>query len=124
MVFIFGLVWLVLANSVLFWWFNTQLFADQFLVTGGNEAYIWLAVCFAVLNTFVKPVVKVLTLPIKWLTLGLFGFILNGVLLWGLEMVIQILAISGVGLEIQGLATYILAGLILSVANGVLSVFR
>lgn len=37
---------------------------------------------FAVLNTVIKPVVKLLTLPLFIVTLGLFTFIVNALMLW------------------------------------------
>ena len=40
-----------------------------------------LAIVFAVINTFLKPLVKLVTLPVTWITLGLFGFVVNAVML-------------------------------------------
>lgn len=40
------------------------------------------AVIFALVNTFIKPVLKLLTLPLFLITLGLFTFIVNAFLLW------------------------------------------
>jgi putative membrane protein len=42
---------------------------------------ILLAVAFGVINTFIKPIVKAASLPINLLTLGLFGFVVNAVML-------------------------------------------
>lgn len=42
----------------------------------------FLAVLFGLLNTFVMPILKLLTLPIRVLTLGGFTFVLNGSLLY------------------------------------------
>lgn len=39
------------------------------------------AVIFGLVNAFVKPVVKLLSLPINLVTLGLFGLVVNGALL-------------------------------------------
>ena len=39
-------------------------------------------VVIALLNTFIKPLVKLLTLPINILTLGLFSFVINAGILW------------------------------------------
>ncbi len=40
------------------------------------------ALVIGLLNTFVRPVLFILTLPINLLTLGLFTFILNGFMFW------------------------------------------
>ena len=39
------------------------------------------AVIFGLVNAFVKPAVKLLSLPLNLLTLGLFGLVVNGFLL-------------------------------------------
>lgn len=38
------------------------------------------ALIFAAINTFLKPIVKLLSLPVNLVTVGLFGFIVNAVL--------------------------------------------
>lgn len=40
-------------------------------------AYLWLAIIFGLLNTFLKPAVKVITCLINVFTLGLFTLIIN-----------------------------------------------
>lgn len=43
---------------------------------------IIVAAIFGVINTLVKPVVKLLSLPAYLLTLGLFTFVVNALMLW------------------------------------------
>jgi putative membrane protein len=38
------------------------------------------AIIFAAINTFLKPIAKLLSLPVNLITVGLFGFIVNAVL--------------------------------------------
>ena len=40
------------------------------------------ACIFAVINTLVRPLLVLLTLPVTILTLGLFIFVINGLLFW------------------------------------------
>jgi putative membrane protein len=40
------------------------------------------ALIFGALNTFFKPVLQILTLPITLLTLGLFLFVVNALVFW------------------------------------------
>ncbi len=42
---------------------------------------IGVALIFGVVNAFIKPIVKLLSLPITVMTLGLFGLVVNGALL-------------------------------------------
>jgi putative membrane protein len=40
------------------------------------------AAALGLINVFIRPVLFVLTLPITFLTLGLFTFVINGAMLW------------------------------------------
>ncbi len=40
------------------------------------------ALIFGLLNAFIRPILKLLTCPLQALTLGLFTFIINAVMLW------------------------------------------
>ena len=42
---------------------------------------IVLALVFGVVNGLIGPVVRIISMPISFFTMGLFGFVLNGVLL-------------------------------------------
>src|SRR5512135_2043804 len=52
-------------------------------ITGDNQALalVVVAVVFGVVNGLIKPVVKLLSLPISLMTLGLFTFVINGFML-------------------------------------------
>jgi putative membrane protein len=43
-------------------------------------AAIVVYLALSIVNTFLKPILKILFLPLNFLTLGLFNFILNGIL--------------------------------------------
>ncbi|ALE07423.1 hypothetical protein AL755_21285 [Arthrobacter sp. ERGS1:01] len=45
-------------------------------------AYIFIGLVFGVVNALVKPVVKVLSLPVTILSLGLFTIVINAAMLW------------------------------------------
>ena len=49
---------------------------------GSPLAFLGVALVFGILNAVVKPVLKILTCPMLILTLGLFTFVLNAVVLW------------------------------------------
>lgn len=69
------------------------------------------------LNTFVKPVLKILTLPINVLTLGLFTFVINGILILFVSNLVP-------GFTVDGLWTAILYGIVLSVIGWVIDRFE
>lgn len=43
---------------------------------------LWAALALGILNAVIRPVLLLLTLPINFITLGLFTFILNGFMFW------------------------------------------
>ncbi len=45
-------------------------------------AFIFIGLVFGIVNALVKPVVKVLALPVTILTLGLFTIVINAAMLW------------------------------------------
>ena len=80
-------------------------------VTGFVTALI-VAIVLAIINMFVKPVLRILTLPINILSLGLFGFILNVLLFWVVAYFVSGFNITGFipalwGAIIVGIASWI-----------------
>ena len=71
---------------------------------------LFAALVLAAVNTVVKPILFVLTLPFTILTLGLFLFVLNAICLW-------ITAIIVPGFDVHGAGTTLLASLILAVVS-------
>lgn len=49
--------------------------------SGEPAGLLGVAVVFAVVNTFIKPVVKFFSFPVIFLTLGLFTLVVNGLML-------------------------------------------
>jgi putative membrane protein len=70
-------------------------------------------VVFGLFNLIVRPLALLLSLPALILTLGLFYFILNGILLWVAQFVIP-------GYLVNGLWAGILGGFVLMFVNWVL----
>ena len=50
-------------------------------VSGGVFAYLWIALLFGIINAILGTILRILTLPLTVLTLGLFSIIVNAVLL-------------------------------------------
>jgi len=47
------------------------------------------------INVFIKPIISFITLPLKILTLGLFSFIVNMLIIWILDVLFLELIING-----------------------------
>ena len=114
-----------IAIALIFWAIEVYLFPGKLVMEGGMVGYVLLALVFGFLNGFVKPVLKILTFPIHFISLGLSSFLLNGVILWFGQFVVNFLAIAGTSLVIEGgIVTYIILGLFLMMANMVLHWFE
>ena len=73
------------------------------------------AAIFAIVNTIIGTVVKIVAFPLYILTLGLIGLIINGFLLW---LTAWITSGFGWGLTVGDFWWGVLAALIISVING------
>ena len=76
----------MLRIMIIRWFINTvALGIASHLVSGiyyyQFEDLVIAAALFGLLNTFIKPLLLLLTLPINLLTLGLFTFVINAVML-------------------------------------------
>ena len=61
---------------------------------GGWMPLLGVALVFGIVNAFVRPLAKLLTFPIVFLTLGLFIFVINGFMLWLTSAVAGALALD------------------------------
>ena len=68
----------------------------------------------ALINAVVRPVLKILTLPLTLLTLGLFLFVLNGVCLWLVSLMVK-------GFHVAGFWPAVLGALCVSVVSWVVT---
>ncbi len=103
--------WLVLTLAILL----CAYLIDGIHLSGFFSA-LGAAAFLGILNALFRPFLLLVTLPINILTLGLFTFVINAVLL---------LMVSGVvsGLEIQGFWSALGGALIISVISWLLSSF-
>lgn len=69
----------IVATAITF--FVVAYLLPQIDFSGDVIQLVILAAVFGVVNALVKPIVKMLTWPINMMTLGLFGFVVNAVLL-------------------------------------------
>lgn len=74
--------------------------ADRF-VSGveftGELQYLFLAGLFlGLINFFIKPILKLITLPLRILTLGLFSLVINIAMVWIVDIFFPELIISGI----------------------------
>jgi putative membrane protein len=102
----------IVANAV-------ALMATAYVVPGITFGGSWVQLLvagaiFGLLNLIVRPIAMLLSLPFLVLTLGLFYFVLNGLLLWGFSQFMP-------GYQVSGLWAGILGSLVIMVVNWIVS---
>jgi putative membrane protein len=100
-------------------WVATRLVAG-ITYEGSWLVLLGVALVFGVLNAFVRPVLTVLTLPLLLITLGLFTFVLNAVMLWLTSALSNAL---GLGFHVSGFWAAFWGALVVSVVSTLLSLF-
>ena len=88
--------------------------------SGDGRLLFVVALVFGVLNASVRPLLWVLTLPFLVLTLGLFTFVLNALLLW---MTSALSGALGLGFHVDGFGAAFLGALVVSAVSILLSMF-
>ncbi len=68
------------------------------------------ALVLGVLSITIKPIVKLLTLPLSLITLGLFSVLVNAFFFWIVSTVVK-------GFSVNGFAAAVLGSVIVSVVN-------
>ncbi len=106
----------LLCNAVALWVAATWV--DGIRHTGPWTTFLLVALVFGVVNTLVRPVLKLLTFPLLILTLGLFTFVLNALMLW-LTSVVS--AGLGLGFHVDGFGAAFWGALVVTVVSTLLS---
>jgi len=95
----------------------TYLF-EEITLTGDIKAFVIAGILFGFLNSLVKPLLKIISLPFVFLTAGLFIFVINSLMLWILKYSLGILDFEGIALTITGgILTYLYASIVLAIVN-------
>lgn len=94
--------------------FGAAYLTDQWLIS--VDAFwptaVIAALVLGVANAIIRPIVKVLAFPITFLTLGLFGLVINAAMLYIVEWLVP-------GFQTQGFLRTVLAAIVISVVTGI-----
>lgn len=97
---------------------SVSVFIASKIVDGIFVDPIWMAfivgACLALFNMFIKPIIKILTLPLNIITFGLFSLVINGAIFWYLGTIIN-------GFSVESFLAAFLGALIVSILNWMLS---
>ncbi|MCD6353619.1 MAG: phage holin family protein [Proteobacteria bacterium] len=103
--------WLILTAAII---------AASYLIEGiqvaGFFSAFFTAATLGILNAFFRPLLIILTLPINIMTLGLFTFVINALMLMMASGVIS-------GFEVHGFWSAVFGSLVISIVSWILSSF-
>ena len=112
------ILWCLLVNAAALWAATRVVPGIAF--DGDWRLLFVVALVFGVLNVSVRPILMLVTLPALILTLGLFTFVLNGLMLWLTSAVSSAL---GLGFRVEGFGAAFFGALVVTVVSFMLSLF-
>lgn len=97
------------------WIINAAVLVATAQVLEGLDLSGWYAAFIAALvlglvNAVIRPVVLFLTLPLNILTLGLFTFVINGLMFWFVSSIVK-------GFDVTGFGPAFIGALVMSVVS-------
>ena len=84
------------------------------IVIANIQVLVVIAVVWGILTMILKPILVVLTLPVNFMTLGLFTFVINAFLMMIVSRIVN-------GFSVANFGVAVLASVVLSLVNMVLS---
>jgi putative membrane protein len=73
-----------------------------------------IAAVWGLVNLLVRPIILLVLLPINLLTLGLFSFVVNALLFWGMGLFAKSF---GIGFSVSGFVPAFLGAFVISIAT-------
>ena len=104
---------------ILIWCCNAlALLTVAYLLPGvrvdGFQSALVAALALGLINTLIRPVLILLTMPVTVLSLGLFILIINGLLFWLAGSVLRGFEVSGFWVAVMGATLYSIISYVLS----------
>lgn len=100
-------------NAVALWVAAT--YVDGIVLTNDVGNLLLVALIFGVINALIKPIVNLFTCPFYIITLGLFTFIVNAL------MLLLTSELSGEWFTVNGFLPALLGGIVISIVSTILS---
>lgn len=71
--------------------FSATLIAPNVWIEGTTwqfvKTLVFAGIVLGLINFFIKPVIKAVTFPLRFITLGLFGLVINMALIWVVDVI-------------------------------------
>ena len=66
---------------------DSNFFGFSFTATW--QIVILLGIVFGVINTFIRPILNAITIPLRIVTLGLFSLVINAGIIWSVDLIFK-----------------------------------
>ena len=99
-------------------WVATE-FVTGVTYHGAALPFIGVALVFGLVNAFIRPLLKVFTFPLYIITLGLFAFVLNALMLW---LTSSLSSALGLGFHVSGFWAAFWGALVVSLVSTLLGI--
>jgi putative membrane protein len=109
-----GLLIRVLVNAAALW--VAARVIDGITLEGGFGSTLLVALIFGVVNAFIKPIAKLISLPIRMITFGLFTLVINALLL-------MLTAWISAGMSVDRFWWALFGAIVISLVSWALSLF-
>lgn len=90
---------------------------DSVTYTGGWVFFLVAGTIIGLLNVLLKPILKFMAMPLIFFSAGLFLIVINAIILWMTDKILEILDFSNINLIIDGPLTFLLASIIFGLVN-------
>lgn len=95
-------------------WSLPYIFGPHMISVADVTTAIIAAAVLTIVNLFVRPLVKLVTLPINLMTLGLFTFVINAAMFWLTTLFVP-------GFTVNGFVPALLGAVVVSILTGVMN---
>jgi len=97
--------------------YGLTFIVEEITYTGGAKAILLGGLILGFINFFVKPLIKVLSLPLVFLTGGLFLIVINAGVLWFLQYFFEIAKFRDVAFYFPNSGSYVIGAIVIGVLN-------
>ena len=108
----------LLGNTLIFYLLDLVL--PNLTIQGGWLAYVLAGVLLGLMNISVKPLLKILSFPIKIMTVGLFSIVINLCLLSLVIILLNALPFAHIHIVFSNVSEYLVTALVFSLINGII----
>jgi putative membrane protein len=111
--FVIKLILQIIANALAVFIAVKYIIPSYMIFNGDLIDYLTVGLILALANTFARPILKIVSAPLIFVTMGLFLIIINAIILFAVDWFIE-------ALEITSLWGYLWGAIIIAVVNAII----